>query len=85
MNILPESIKTTAFINNTRHTGRTIELTNSHVLVNGRRAAELPPGDVHLRIITGSVRMAGVLGKIDTVCCHEWQRRLMPKRYKITR
>lgn len=85
MNFLPDAIKTTAFVNGVRHTGRTVELTRDAVLVNGTPAAKLPTGEIHLRIITGSVRMTGVRGQIESICGHEWRRRLMPTRYKITR
>ena len=85
MNFLPEAIKTTVFINGSRHTGRTVELTRNAVLVNGTPAAELPRGEIHLRIVTGSVRMTGVRGEIESIFGHEWHRRLMPTRYKITR
>lgn len=85
MNFLPDAIKTTAFVNGVRHTGRTVELTRDAVLVNGAPAAKLPTGEIHLRIITGSVRMTGVRGQIESIRGHEWRRRLMPTRYKITR
>lgn len=85
MNILPEAIKTTVFVNGARYTGRTVELARNAVLVNGAPAAELPPGEIHLRIVTGSVRMTGVRGEIESIYGPEWRRRLMPTRYKITR
>lgn len=85
MNFLPEAIKTTAFVNGARHTGRTVELTRNAVLVDGAQAAELPPGEIHMRIVTGSVRMTGVRGEIESIYGPEWRRRLMPTRYKITR
>ena len=85
MNILPEAIKTTVFVNGARHTGRTVELTRDAVLVNGKPAAKLQPGEIHMRIVTGSVRMTGVHGEIESIYGPEWRRRLMPTRYRITR